>query len=143
MTFVDRFLRSYYDQSLPPSVLGGGGTPAPPAPPPVEPPPPEPPPTTLATPVITALDPPSMPAGPPADTVLTVEGTDFTDGIQIAFGAIGGTPTWEAQAVFVDSTHVTLDITAGSFPNADPAVPVQVGYPPGGPFSNVVNFAFE
>lgn len=142
MTFVDRFIRSYYDQSLPPSLLGAGGggtTPAPPAPPPVEPPPP---PTTVATPTITALDPISTPAGPPTDTMLTVEGTDFTDGIQIAFGTTGGAPTWEAQTVFVDSTHVTLDITAGSFPNADPAVPVQVGYPPNGPFSNVVNFAF-
>jgi|SRR5215471_12320 len=101
---------------------------------------------------ITGLDPPDSEVGPPQSFLLTVEGDGFDINTKIGFGVFSqeeadaglgevGEPKWELGTRYIDGTHVGLDISAGQFPGADPAVPVVVGAPDG-TVAGPVNFAF-
>ncbi len=93
---------------------------------------------------ITALDPVSCPAGPPADVELRVTGDGFAANAQIGFGTKPDlTPNFEPNTVHHDDGTLSIFISRGVFPNPDPAVPVVVGNdPPTGPVSAPVTFAF-
>jgi hypothetical protein len=91
--------------------------------------------------VVSAIDPTSSPVGPPEDVLLTVTGSGFAPNAKIAFGKD------EAGAWVVERSDrpaedtLTTVITAGLFPNPDPAVPVAVVNAPG-VVSNEMTFAF-
>jgi len=92
-------------------------------------------------PAITGMSPTSCPPGPPDDVLLTVTGTDFTPDAVIAFGKDA-----QGQWILERTSHpandtLTTVISAGLFPNPDPAIPVAVvNVPPNGPVSGEATF---
>jgi hypothetical protein len=92
-------------------------------------------------PILTSIVPSSCALGPPTDVVLQAVGSDFSDAAAIAFGTYpDGTPRFEATQHEEDGSLTTV-ITAGYFPNPDPAIPVLVGNePPFGPVSQTLTF---
>jgi len=101
---------------------------------------------------LTGIDPTSSVVGPPESVLLVITGTGFDINTRAAFGVfsaaeaeagagVEGEPKWEMATRFVSDTTVTLEISQGLFPGADPAIPVLVGQPDG-TTAGPVNFAF-
>ena len=87
-------------------------------------------------PNITTLSPSSALAGAAAQT-LTINGTNFVSTSAVTYNAVAHTPT------FVDSTHLTISLTAADQATAG-TYPVVVTNPaPGGGASNSVNFTLN
>lgn len=86
--------------------------------------------------VVASIQPPALPVGPPADTVLHVFGTGFDATSAIRFGTV------LERTDYVDATEVTTIISQGIFPSADADVPVSVLNASDGIESNAVAFAF-
>lgn len=86
-------------------------------------------------PVVGAIEPMSLPIGPPADVRLHVFGSGFEPTSMIRFGV----PLERTD--YHSSTEVSTIITRGLFPSPDPAVPVSVRNADSTE-SNVVTFAF-
>ena len=85
-------------------------------------------------PVITQLNPPSLPIGAPPQT-LTISGTGFLASSTVTLNGIVHTPA------FVSASQLTISLTAADLATAG-SFPVVVTNPaPGGGLSNSVNFA--
>ena len=85
---------------------------------------------------LASIEPTALPVGPPVDTVLRAYGTNFEATSQIRFaGNLERTD-------YLGPTELSTIITAGLFPNPDPAIAVSVYNPSDASDSNVVTFAF-
>jgi len=91
---------------------------------------------------LTALEPTEAVVGPPDSVTLVATGTGFDQNTRMSFGVFSaeeaeaglgeeGEPKWEATTRMLSRTEVSIVISQGLFPNADPDVPVYVGGPDG------------
>jgi hypothetical protein len=105
------------------------------------------PPVALA---LTSIEPTEAEVGPPDSFLLVATGAGFDINTRMSFGVFSaeeaeaglgeeGEPKWEGTR-YISDTQVGIDVSAGQFPNADPAVPVQVGK--GEETAGPVDFAF-
>jgi SAP domain len=103
-------------------------------------------------PTLTSIYPTESIVGPPSNVLLQASGENFLVTTKIGFGVFSqgeadmglgevGEPKWESTTKFVDSSTLTIEITAGLFLGEDAAVPVVVGEP-GGTVSDSIDFAF-
>ena len=99
-------------------------------------------PGSTLVPVLDSIAPASCEVGPPTDVLMVASGSGFAYDAAIAFGKWpDGTPRFERTIHNEDGT-LTLEITQGYFPGADPGIPVLVGNaPPNGPVSTTLYFA--
>jgi hypothetical protein len=99
-----------------------------------------------------SIDPTESPAGPPDNLVITIVGAGFDVNTRASFGVFSkedeeaglgeeGQPKWEATTRYQGPGQLALSVTAGLFPNPDPAIPIFVGAPDG-TTAGPVNFAF-
>jgi hypothetical protein len=92
----------------------------------------------IPAPVLDTISPEQAPVGPPEPVVMFVYGANFTRDSKVIFGS-----HTEETTVYLSPGVLSLEITAGLFPGADPAVNVQVTTPPpGGGTSTALTFAF-
>jgi hypothetical protein len=92
----------------------------------------------IVAPALTAIEPESAPAGPPSNFTLHVYGANFTRDSRIVFAGVT-----EPSTQYGSPNALTLEISAGLFPGADPAIDVHVTTPPpGGGTSAALTFAF-
>ena len=89
-----------------------------------------------------AIDPTSCPTGPPSAVDITLTGSGFTTTSVIRFGSVLEQDWTDQGKAYVSDTELTLEITAGLFPDPDANVPVSVYDPDTQEETPALTFAF-